>query len=201
VTSLRLPEAGQQPGAGDPQADPVVTRSRWAKLRGRLTGVACVLLLVIIASVAGWLPMQLMRVGSDSMAPTTPTGSLVVVDRWSGPVERMDVVAVEPLDGEGPMLVKRAVAVGGDEVAIEDGVLVVNGAPVCEPTIDPLLIDAEYFGPVTVPAGHLFLLGDNRANSIDSREFGTVPADDVRGHVVLRLWPSPGGLDLAAEGC
>jgi signal peptidase I len=168
--------------------------SRWSGL------VTCVLVLVLVASVAGWLPWQVMRVGSSSMEPTIPSSAVVLVDRWSDGIDRMDVVVVDPPDGVGPQLVKRAVAVGGDEIAIEDGVLVVNGSPVCEPSIDPALIDAEYFGPVTVPAGDLFLLGDNRQTSIDSRAFGTVRADEVRGRVLARMWPSPGGPGVGS-GC
>ena len=167
----------------------------------RSTGVlAGVLVLVLVASVAGWLPWQVMRVGSDSMEPTIPTGAVVLVDRWSDEVDRMDVVVVDAPNGIGPQLVKRAVAVGGDEIALEDGVLVVNGSPVCEPSIDPALIDAEYFGPLLVPSGELFLLGDNRHSSVDSRDFGTVPADSVRGRVLARMWPSPGGPG-AGSGC
>jgi len=181
--------------AADQLPGPPPTRSRRAAVRGHLTGAVAVLLLLLVASVGGWLPVQLMRVGSGSMAPTIPTGGLVVVDHAAGPVERMEIVTVEAPDGNDSVLVKRAVAVGGDNVAIDDGVLVVNGARVCEPAIDPALIDGEYFGPVTVPPGHLFLLGDSRAGSIDSRSFGTVPATHVRGHVLWRMWPSPGPLD------
>ena len=168
--------------------------SRWSGI------LACLLVFALVASVAGWLPWQIMRVGSASMEPTIPPAAVVLVDRWSDGIDRMDVVVIDPPDGVGPQLVKRAVAVGGDEVGLEDGVLVVNGSPVCEPTIDPELIDAEYFGPVTVPAGELFLLGDNRQTSIDSRVFGTVPADEVRGRVLARMWPSPGGLGVGS-GC
>ena len=167
---------------------------RWAGVIG------CVLVLVLVASVVGWLPWQVMRVGSASMEPTIPAGAVVLVDRWSGGIDRMDVVVIDPPDGIGPQLVKRAVAVSGDEVGLEDGVLVVNGSPVCEPTIDPALIDAEYFGPMTVPSGELFLLGDNRQTSIDSRVFGTVRADEVRGRVLARMWPSPGGPGVGS-GC
>jgi signal peptidase I len=167
---------------------------RWAVV------VACVLALALVASVTGLLPWQVMRVGSASMEPTIPPGAAVLVDRWADEIDRMDVVVVDPPDGVGPQLVKRVVAVGGDEIGLEDGVLVVNGSPVCEPTIDPALIDAEYFGPVTVPSGELFLLGDNRQSSVDSRVFGTVPADDVQGRVLARMWPSPGGTGVGS-GC
>jgi signal peptidase I len=157
-----------------------------------------VLLLLVAASVAGLLPVQVMRVGSGSMTPTIGVGDLLVVDRWHSAVERQDVVVAEhPETGE--LLVKRAVGLGGDRVAIEDGVLVVNEQPVCEPQIDPLLQDGVYFGPVTVPAGEVFLLGDDRGGSIDSRDFGPLPAEDVEGHVTARVWPSPGR--LPADSC
>jgi signal peptidase I len=196
VRPARAPYVGQH-RAGGP-----VRRSAAAKVRAafsRWTGaVACVLLFVLVASVAGWLPWQIMRVGSDSMEPTLSSGAVVLVDRWSDGVDRMDVVVVDPPDAGGAPLVKRAVAVGGDEIAIEDGVLVVNGSPVCEPAIDPALIDAQYFGPLTVPAGELFLLGDSRESSVDSRAFGTVGADQVRGRLAARIWPSPGGLGVGS---
>ena len=184
--------------------DPGVSAGRWrgsrvgAAIRRWAVVVACVLALLLVASVAGWLPWQVMRVGSASMEPSIPTGAIVLVDRWSDGIDRMDVVVVDPPDGVGPQLVKRAVAVGGDEIAVEDGVLVVNGSPVCEPSIDPALIDAEYFGPLTVPTGELFLLGDNRQSSIDSRAFGTVRADEVQGRVMARMWPSPSGVGVGS---
>jgi signal peptidase I len=196
VTSLHTagdgaPTVESRAPDGAPRAERVPW---WRAVRRGLPGVFVVLFLLVVASVAGWLPVQLMRVGSDSMAPTIPTGSVVAVERWSAPVQRMDVVALDPPDGRGPLLVKRVVAVGGDTVAVEDGVVVVNGTGVCEPTIDPSRIDGVYYGPLTVPDGELFLLGDNRATSVDSRVFGTVSEDSVEGHVAARLWPSPDGL-------
>jgi signal peptidase I len=170
---------------------------RWT-VRRVLSWVAVVLLVLVVASVAGLLPVQVMRVDSGSMTPTIGVGDLLVVDRWHGPVHRQDVVVARHPD-TGELLVKRAVGLGGDQVGIEDGVLVVNGRTVCEPTIDPLLQDGVFFGPVTVPAGDVFLLGDDRGNSIDSRDFGPVPADDVEGQVSGRVWPSPGR--LPADSC
>lgn len=169
---------------------PGAARSSWRRRLSWLTGFLVVL---VAASVVGLLPLQLMRVGSDSMAPTIENGQLVLVERFDDPVRRMDVVAVRDPAGNG-LLVKRAVALAGDSVGIEDGVLVVNGARVCEPTIDATLIDGLYFGPVTVPEGELFVLGDHRRESVDSRHFGPLPASSVVGLVQVRVWPDPGTL-------
>jgi signal peptidase I len=164
----------------------------------RLSGwLLTALLLLVMASVAGLLPLQLMRVDSGSMAPTIATGDLVLLRHAQDAVHRGDVVAVENPSGNG-LLVKRAVGLAGDAVSIEDGVLVVNGTPVCE-TIDPVLIDGAWFGPETVPPDELFLLGDHRDGSIDSRAFGTVPTDLLVGFVDTRVWPGPGS--LPSTGC
>lgn len=101
------------------------------------------------------------------MSPTIAAGDLVLVERGGGTVERRDVVVVDHPE-TGALLVKRAVAIGGDRLAIEDGVLVVNGERVCEPDIDPARLDGVFFGPVTVARGEVFLLGDDRASSIDA---------------------------------
>ena len=55
--------------------------------------------------------------------------------------------------------------------------------------LDKRLLDSQYFGPVTVPRGSVFVLGDHRSDSIDSRRFGAVPTDDVIGRVDARIWP------------
>ena len=84
----------------------------------------------------------------------------------------------------GQLLVKRVAAVGGDTVGIEDGVLVVNGRPVRESYVNHDSVDSVYFGPVTVPNGSVFVRGDNRSASVDSRSFGAVPLGDIEGRVL-----------------
>ncbi|MDQ1635773.1 MAG: signal peptidase, partial [Frankiaceae bacterium] len=81
----------------------------------------------------------------------------------------------------------------GDVVEIQDAVLQVNGQPVREPAVDYRLVDGLYFGPARVPSGTVFLMGDNRGESIDSRSFGPVPLKAISGHIVFRAWP-PGRL-------
>ncbi|MGY1914470.1 S26 family signal peptidase [Blastococcus sp. SYSU DS0973] len=76
-------------------------------------------------------------------------------------------------------------------VAIEDGALVVDGVTICEPWSDPAHLDGVWFGPVEVPDGSVFLLGDQRDGSIDSRVFGPVGEDGITGVVVAGAWPLP----------
>jgi signal peptidase I len=188
--------ADRRAGLRSSQVAPPSTR-RWTAGRW-LSPLAGVLLLLVVGSVIGLLPVQVMRVDSGSMAPTVAAGDLLVVERGAGRVDRRDVVAV-PHPETGALLVKRVVALGGDRVALADGVLVVDDEPVCEPSIDPDRLDGVWFGPVTVPAGEIFLLGDDRGTSIDSRDFGTVPVTDVAGLVRVRVWPAPGR--LPADSC
>ncbi len=135
--------------------------------------------------------VQPLRVESNSMAPTYRDGDMLVVDGLSvgvpGPKRHDVVIVTSPLTGQ--LLVKRVAAVAGDQVGIADGVLVVNGAAVPERYVDQNLMDSVYFGPVTVPRGAVFVLGDNRSSSVDSRDFGAVPVADVRGRVLAKVSP------------
>jgi signal peptidase I len=126
------------------------------------------------------------------MEPTLRSGDHVLVDKRAYRHElpkRGDLVV---FDGTDSRILKRVVAVAGDTVGIEDGVLTVNGHPVPEPAVDQRSVDGMYYGPAQVPDGTVFLLGDNRWNSIDSRAFGPVPVEKVTGRVVFRWWPQPG---------
>lgn len=141
--------------------------------------------------VAGVLfAIQPIRVHADSMQPTLRSGDEIVIDRLTlalrAPHRGEIVVANSPLGG---LVVKRVAALGGDSVGIEDGVLVVNGKQQRENYVDYASIDGVYFGPVDVPRGDVFLLGDNRGNSEDSRDFGAVPEDEIVGRLLVRLWP------------
>jgi len=136
------------------------------------------------------------RVDGVSMAPTLEEGQVIVVNKRDRHPVRGDVVIVRsPKDGEPVM--KRVVGVEGDVVAIRDALLFVNDVEVKEPYVDHEMIDALFYGPVTVGRGSVLVMGDNRANSIDSRSYGDVPLRDVTGTVVLRLWPFEG--DLSAR--
>lgn len=132
--------------------------------------------------------LEPMTVSSESMEPAVPRGSTILLYKPGPQLGGLKtggmVVFSSPEDGR-PTL-KRAVAFEGQTVAIEDSILVVDGAPQPEPGVDHSRIDGTYFGPVTVPAGHVFVLGDNRSGSIDSRSYGSVPLENLQATVA---WP------------
>jgi signal peptidase I len=158
-----------------------------SRRRRATTGLLLAALLVL--GLGSVFVVEPFAVASSSMTPTLHDGDEVLGEKVGprlGRVGRDDVV-VFTAPGTRALLVKRVAAVGGDEVGLEDGVLVVNGRPVPESYVDHDTVDGVYFGPVTVPAGAVFVLGDDRAESVDSRVFGSVPLDRVVARVLIRL--------------
>jgi signal peptidase I len=183
--------AGHEPGASD------VRRRTGRRLLAALGWVAVVVLLAQFP-VRVWVAEPLV-VRTTSMAPTLEPGDRVVtwkLGAGDATWHRSDIVSFRH---DGEILVKRVVAVAGDVVALRDGRLVVNGRTVHEPWSDPQLIDSVYFGPERVPADTVFVMGDDRANSQDSRTFGPVPIAQLTGHVVALVWPHVGTLDEGAR--
>ena len=151
------------------------------------------------------------RIPSESMQDTLQIGDRVLVDRitwrFSEP-ERGDVVVFHP-PFEGPVLIKRIVGMPGDTLELREGRVVLNGQLLEEPyvrRIGETPVPTEPFGnglpwaldaPYTVPPGNYFVMGDNRIDSGDSRDFGPVPRDQLVGSTFARYWPPGriGGVD------
>lgn len=146
---------------------------------------------LVVFFLAGLLPVEAVRVSSDSMVPTLHEGDRLLLEHSPRDLRRGDLVVFEDPEGAGP-LVKRVLALGGDRFAIEDGTVVINGRALVEPYSDQTRIDGEYVGPLGVPPGHIYVLGDNRGDSVDSRDFGPVPLESLIGRVVFRIWSVPG---------
>ncbi len=131
--------------------------------------------------------LDVVSVASDSMSPTACTGDTVVLARIGTGSVAVDDIVTFPNPQDGSATIKRVVALAGQQVAIRDAQLEVDGKPVVEPYVDHATIDGVYFGPVTVPAGTVFVLGDHREISIDSRSYGAIPASSIDGRLVGRL--------------
>jgi len=159
---------------------------------------------------------------SRSMVPTLERGDRILVNRLAyrfGDIHRGDIVVfsdLHPPPGEHRNLVssvfhwlfeglgvarpenedfvKRVIGLPGDVVEIRAGTVLVDGDPLKEPYVNSADPDTSSFGPVTVPGGMLFVLGDNRRHSGDSRfpppaGLGYVPIDTVIGKAFVMVWP------------
>ena len=154
-----------------------------------------IILLVTFALVFGVVRpfiAEVFYIPTESMVPTLEVGDRVLVSKliylFSGP-QRGDIVVFESPD-EDIDLVKRVVGVPGDNVKVVRGSLYVNGERWEEAYLNYELPDKESdYGPITVPEGHIFVMGDNRADSADSRYIGPVPLDYLVGKAFVRLWP------------
>lgn len=106
-------------------------------------------------------------------------------------IRRGDIVIFRYPKNPSETYLKRVAAVGGDRLEIRDGVLYVNSVPVSEPYAvhhAPVHSPLESWGPTLVLPGHLFVMGDNRDNSSDSRDWGFVPVKNVIGEPLFVYW-------------
>lgn len=86
--------------------------------------------------------------------------------------------------------IKRVIAVPGDYIALRDGQVLINNEPLAEPYItDTARLSTQDFGPVHIPPGTFFVMGDNRGNSKDSRFIGPIPKENIVGKALLIFWP------------
>lgn len=160
--------------------------------------------------------IQPFYVPSESMLPTIEVNDRVMISKlnyqFSDPQRGDIVVFISPFNDEiddeslldsvvrhvleavgirtasADDLIKRVVAVGGDTVEIEGGYLLINGAQIAEPYLAAQGLMPD-FAAIAVPPGSVFVMGDNRAVSYDSRKFGAIPVEDLLGEAVVRIWP------------
>ena len=164
-------------------------------------GEFLVILVITFALVFGVVRpfvMEAFYIPSESMVPTFEVGDRVFVNkfiyRFREP-KQGEIVVFKSIEGEQEDLIKRVVGVPGDTITLSNGMLLVDGVAKDEPYVNHRLPDLSSFGPVTVPEGKVFVLGDNRANSRDSRFFGPLPIQDVEGEAFVIFWP-PGRVRL-----
>jgi signal peptidase I len=151
-----------------------------------------VLAAVVLATLIRVFIFEPFIVPSPSMDPTLKVGDKVIINKIAyrvGSIERGDIVAFHsPLEEKD--LVKRAVAVEGDEITLtSEGEIYINGERITESYI-PADQAASYINQtVTLEEDEVFVMGDNRNNSFDSRYFGAIPEEDVFGEFMVIYWP------------
>lgn len=161
--------------------------------------VALVLATVFRATVA-----EAYEVPSESMEPAIMTYDRVLAEkvsiRFSQP-EQGDVVVIDDPTGGPIPFIKRVIAVAGQTVDVRDGSVWVDGVALDEPYTYGLPSEPDRIAlPVRVPDGHIWVMGDNRTRSKDSRYFGPVPVSTVKAHALAVYWPLEHAGDLGAPG-
>jgi len=174
------------------------TSGRQAWHRSWRQGWGSLLLWLSLALLLRWAVLEPRWIPSGSMLPTLQLQDRILVEKLRPHLQRslpygsIVVFHAPPAlvqAGYDPdaALIKRVIGQPGDEIAVRDGQLWRNGQPLAEPWRSEAI--AYSFGPVTVPADSLLVLGDNRNASLDSHLWGPLPRQAVIGTAVLRYWP------------
>lgn len=149
------------------------------------------LLLAVILFVGINAVSARVRVDGYSMQPTLEDGEFILVNKMSyqwNEVQRGDIIVFHfPLNPEEE-LIKRVIGIPGDHIMVQNSQVFVNGQPLNEPYISQA---PAYSGEWVVENGYLFVLGDNRNNSNDSKDWGQLAMDKIVGKAVLIYWPPP----------
>lgn len=156
-----------------------------------------IIILVAFAVVFGFVRPVIAApfyVGSESMVPTLKVWDRVLINKLAYDLgddpERGDIVLFEDVEGGPDPLIKRIVGLPGDEIEVKKRTLYVNGERQVEPYVNERGRKRQgRYGPTTVPKDHVFVMGDNRGNSLDSRVYGPVPEEKLIGEAVFRFWP------------
>jgi signal peptidase I len=172
--------------------------ARGALVLGQFLGVVrelaeTIIPAIIIAIFINLFLVQATQVLGQSMEPNLHTQQRVLVEkvsyRFLRAPQRGDIVVID-LDKENKaddMLIKRVIGLPGDTIEIRNGEVYIDGKRLDESWM-PNLGGGNY-GPTTIPALHVFVMGDNRGASNDSRSFGPVPVDNLVGRAWFSYWP------------
>ncbi|HEY8347290.1 MAG TPA: signal peptidase I [Symbiobacteriaceae bacterium] len=175
------------PEAGTTGVTPRATRRRHPLVEWAETLAVALLVALLIRGFV----VQVYLVEGESMEPTLHSNERLLVNklvyRFRDPLPGEIVVLRNPVQGRD--LIKRVVAVAGETVEVRDGVVYINGKPLEEPYKNTLYTDYPDTPPVVVPEGTIYVMGDNRGRSYDSRMMGPVDIDLVEGKAFFMFWP------------
>ena len=214
---LHRSEPNVQAARGGEQVVPSPREKPERERKSALREVVETIALAIVIFVAVRSVVLNYRVDGTSMVPTLQNGEMLIVGRrayshidlaelprwlpgvtastdgeWYvfDPPRRGDIIVFHPPGASSEPYIKRIIALPGEQVAIRDGAVFVNGHQLDEPYVSsPTVWRGIGQDTVTVPPDSVFVLGDNRANSSDSRVFGPVPMSSIIGKAWVAYWP------------
>ncbi len=170
------------------EQEPLQEKMNW----GRFTlDIIETLVLAVVLFVGINAMSARVRVDGSSMLPTLENGEFVLVSKMSyhfGKVDRGDIIVFHFPMNPDEELIKRVIGLPGDHISVQAGVVSVNEQVINEPYIANA---PSYSGEWDVLEGQLFVLGDNRNNSNDSKDWGLLPFEKVVGKAVVIYWPPP----------
>ena len=192
--------ATQEPPEDDWVSEPTVAPRKLGKappspLRSTLEWVGVIAGALLVAVLIRTLFLQTFFIPSESMESTLKKHDRVLVNKLSyklHDIHRGDVVVFrrppKETNKEIKDLIKRVVALPGEQVEGRDGHVLIDGKLLTEPYLDPGRTTGD-FAPIVIPQGMIFVMGDNRGNSEDSRVFGPIEQKLVVGRAFVRIWP------------
>ena len=182
-------------------------------------GISCIIVATVAAFLVRYYMFSLTKVSGTSMEPTIDEGDIILLDRWSittkQEIKRGELVIIEAPDEAAPLygapiavynqkiniisriinenkeitFIKRVIGLPGEKIEIRDGKVFANGEYIVQLSEGTYYTNTGRFWNLTVPKDCIYVLGDNRGNSTDSRNFGCIPIEKVEGKVLIRLWP------------
>jgi signal peptidase I len=190
VTEIDAPAQPPIPPEQEPEAST-------GGLRNAVEWVAIVLAALAVALLVKTFLIQAFFIPSLSMFPTLDEGDWVLVNKLSydlHDVHRGDMVVFDRPEGSPESdikdLIKRVVGLPGETIEARDGIVYIDGDRLDEPYLEDA-VRTDNLPATKVPDGYVFVMGDNRSGSADSRVFGPVDEDTIVGRAFIRVWPLP----------
>lgn len=181
--------------SGQTGAHSVKSSKKSSPLRIVIEIILIVAVAIGLAALFTRFVMQPYEIPSGSMEETIEIGDRIFSEKisylFNEPATGDIITFIDPVDPER-VLIKRVIATAGQTVDLYDGNVYVDGIMLDEPYTDDKPSYDLYSGikyPYTVPEGYVWVMGDNRTNSADSRAFGPVPVENITGRALLKYWP------------
>lgn len=159
------------------------------------------LAIAIVLALAVRTTLRLYVIPSASMLPTLVPGDHIVVTPYPfhGTPKQGDVIVFRSTRAADELMIKRVIGIPGDLVESRAGRVLVSGHALPEPYVAAQATTGS-IAPQIVPAGSYFVLGDNRADSLDSRSWGVLPRNRIVGQARIVLWSSEASVDRQGSG-